>query len=147
GFAIGNYARLEQALCSMLAHLCKISHYDAGVIFFKITNYRARDAILDKLIREHHGTTYSAFWNSLARLIDAVSVKRNEIVHWAYIGSVVDNEVARVLIPPNLASTKHDSPQITQKDLIEFIHKCSFITGLCYKFINVFIDHPVGGSW
>src|ERR1700733_3107289 len=81
GYAIGSYARLEEAMCSLFGGLCGLHISTARIIFFRITSSRVRDTIIEKLIKQRHGNTYSLFWSSLARLIDQVSHRRNEIVH------------------------------------------------------------------
>lgn len=50
GHAIQAHSRLEQAMCCVFESVSSLSHEIAGLIFYKITNTRTRDSILEKLM-------------------------------------------------------------------------------------------------
>ena len=134
GRAIQAYASLEQSLCSLLAKFGGINESVASVIFFKITSSRARDSILEKLLKKQHGATYSVFWNSVTKRVDRISQDRNQIVHWNAAVVVTDNGLEMQLIPPNHWEFRLDSPVLRVDDLADFITECSFLGQLCNKF-------------
>jgi hypothetical protein len=133
GRAIQEYAELEQALCSLFACLSDIKPDTVGIIFFRITNSRVRDVILEKLLKKKHGNTYSIFWNSFIKLIDQISRRRNEIVHWNAL-MTFGSEYFISLRPPNFWAWEVGTPEIKTDGLLEFIDKCKFFTSLCNSF-------------
>jgi hypothetical protein len=138
GSSIQAYANLEHALCQMLANCGDMKVEVAAIIFFKITASRVRDSILEKLIRMKYGTGYSIFWNSFAKRLDEVSLKRNEVVHWSAIITLDANTHEHILVPPAYLATSPIGTEIriTENDLKDFSDKCGFLTTLAYTFIN-----------
>ena len=139
GHAIQAYANLEQSLCSLFAYFTGIERSVAGIIFFKITAARSRDSILEKLLKEKHGTKYTVFWNSITKLLGQLADERNHIVHWNAIPVFSDSGFTSMeLMPPNaLSSVDSNTPRIDTAGLAEFIRKCDFVCRLC----NIFGMH------
>ena len=137
GFAIASYSGLEQSLCSLFEDLLGTGGEKAAIVFFKITNSQARNAILEKLIKETHGNEYNLFWNSYLKELRTIDIKRNEIVHWTVAINATNTEdrgSAR-LITPNLWSyTPDESPTVTVGDLREFSKKCGIFSTLITSF-------------
>jgi len=135
GHAIQAYASLEQSLCSLFQHLSGTTKDVASVIFFKITSSRVRDAIIERLLKKKYGNTYSIFWNSMTRLIDVISKKRNEIVHWSAVTVLDDKGFSGMrLCPPNFWDLRAESPFVTTAGLQNFIAECSFLACQCNMF-------------
>src|SRR5204862_2170427 len=82
GLAIRSFAGLEQTLCAIFSSVSDTHHAVAATIFFKITNFRARQGIIEKLLKRKHKDTYATFWKSLERNVENLSHARNNIVHW-----------------------------------------------------------------
>ena len=61
--AIEHYARLEHSLCSLFAILLSSPIDKAAIVFFKLSNFRARNSIISELFDKHFRGRYDAFWN------------------------------------------------------------------------------------
>jgi hypothetical protein len=143
--AIQAYARLEQSLCILLSCLGDMRPQVAAIIFFKITSSRARDSVLEKLIKKKHGSLYSTFWKSAFKHLGQLSEKRNQIVHWN-AKVVVHKNIGfhRVqLEPPNFWEYSADTPVLTSTDLFDFIRRCEFVAPLCSMFHASINPNPV----
>lgn len=141
GHAIGAYAALEACLCNLLTFVGDMKQDVAGVIFYKITNADARNAILERLIRKKFGNTYNLFWNSYFRELKKIDKARNEIVHWAamnQINNIMEDtfEIEVTLRPGNFWDGVNEpgAPRLTSNDLIEFIQKCDVYSRACNGF-------------
>jgi hypothetical protein len=91
GQAVQAYANLEQALCRIFSRLSGTPHDIAATIFFTITSTRARNIILDKLMRMKIKNEYNIFWTSLQKQLVQLSQKRNEIIHWNGLNTISSN--------------------------------------------------------
>lgn len=144
------YAKLESELCYVLAALLNTRHDTAAIVFFKITNSAARNAILAALLEHIHGATYKIYWHGqpggggvqkvpgLFSLINALDGRRNEIVHWhptETISSAPDgtNTKWEDLRPPFFWARGKATPILTA-DLDEFIDKAEFVRLSLCKF-------------
>ncbi|HEV2973046.1 MAG TPA: hypothetical protein VGY55_23975 [Pirellulales bacterium] len=134
GLAIQSHASLEQSLCSLLATFGDIREDVASVIFFKISNARARDDILEKLLKKKYGEKHAVFWHSVKILNGQVTQVRNEIVHWNVVNCVGDNGQELRLMPPAFWDVNPNSPYKTIADLNDFRVKCGFMGRLCNMF-------------
>ena len=135
GRAIQAYADLEQNLCLLLAAFSGMPLDIAAIVFFKITSSRARDAILEKLLKKKHGSTLMAFWKSLESLIGQLTETRNHIVHWnANVFRGEDGIESIELKSPSVWGDYDKTPAITKKDILDFIDKCLFVSRLCNHF-------------
>jgi hypothetical protein len=139
GMAIQSYAILEQALCFMLESHSDMSKESAHVVFYKITNYRARNDILDKLIKQKHGSKYSLFWNSYFKQLGAIDLSRNELIHWLSAATVAKNQLGQtivgvVLVAPQSLPKAERGEQRTLQDITLFTEKCSIFARLCTQF-------------
>jgi hypothetical protein len=148
GRAIEAYAVLEQCLCNLFACFGGINENIAGIVFFKITSSRVRDAIMDKLLRKKHGTTYALFWNSMIKQIDKISRRRNEIVHWKTVLHFAQRpeECFFTLNPPNFWGYDANTEEYTASRLQDFIAECEFVSRLC-SFFHMFLTHDVSSMW
>jgi len=136
--AIAWYTHIEKSLASFFAHLMGVSEDYAGVSFFRINNARARNAMLERLLKKRHGGTYNIFWNSLVKQLQALDETRNQIVHWTTVTHMSDKgRDAVTLIPPNHWDRdwgNPGAPEITVEHLYEFILKCDFYS----RMFNIF---------
>jgi len=102
----------------------------AVVVFYKITNTRARNDILEKLLHKKFGAQFNPFWNVYGREIGSLDRRRNEIVHWLAAANVLINSENQMLagvalIPPaSVVSGVPVTDYITTNDLIAFANKC-----------------------
>jgi hypothetical protein len=144
--AIEQYARLEDALCIILANLLGIRHDDAAVIFYATTNADARNRIIKTFIGRRHGDTYSKYfqgsngenkteklpgmWNFISKL----DTKRNFIVHWVPAGNVsfnIGTGESRAwddYRPAYWQTRLTELDPIEKPDLNEFIDNAEFVT-------------------
>jgi len=139
--AIQAYALLEFGLNKLLAALLETDQKASGIVFYKITNARARNDIMEKLLHYRHGNTYNLFWNSLVKIIRCIDIKRNEVVHWHT--SAREETVRRddvliktrtfELVPPN-SYWRENAGVITVRDMKEFSKKCKFISDCAIMF-------------
>lgn len=143
GRAIQDYATLEQRLCSLFARFGKMEPHVAGTVFFRISNTRARIAILDELKRKQLGDQYKAFWKSHTSLVRGVDGRRNEIVHWHVTNGAerVPGALPKIidvrLEPPNYWA--ESEAFLTVDDLKAFGRKCSFLSG-CLMMFEMLLD-------
>ena len=117
GKAIQSYALLEQSLSMLFSQLSDTTESVAATIFYKITSTAARNAIIEKLLRQKYSAKFNLFWNSYLRLLKPIDIKRNEIVHWiaASISRLDDTGTiicGTILIPPP-TSTRSSLPWST----------------------------------
>src|SRR5215207_2628240 len=105
-YSIQAYANLEQALCRLFARVSGTTDETAGIIFFRITSFRVRNTIIEKLFRKHFEGEYAEFRNSLIRQLDPIDRERNEIVHWNGVSERVDDEPEVISMrPPTFFTT------------------------------------------
>lgn len=146
GEAVQAYAALEQSLCSLFQYLSSMELGAANIVFYKITNYRARNDIIDKLLRKKHDTIYSIFWNSYKKQLQQLDLARNDIIHWLAAANVAlaDNGhliVGINLIPAQSLSDRSPGTYKTIIDVQEFIEKCLIWARLCNLFSG-FLSRP-----
>jgi hypothetical protein len=99
----------------------------AAVTFFRITNSHVRDKILDRLLKKHHGDTYTVFWNSFHKSLGQNSELRNKIVHWNVSPAVRDNNILEYgLIPASFWDSLVDGMFITTAEIHCFAEYCKF---------------------
>ena len=139
GQAIQAYAILEQELCHLFRLTSKVSKEAAAIVFYKITNYRARNDILEKLIKETHGNKYSLFWNSFFNYLRTADLTRNELIHWLSAVNVAKNQFGQTMIGVNLVSPqslpkKERGELRTLNDVNAFIEKCIIMSAICTQF-------------
>ena len=154
GKAVHAYANLEQALCRIFSLVSNTTPWVSATIFFRITNARARNDILGKLIRRHFSNgAFNKFWDSILEAMSTIDRQRNEIVHWGTqtkltITSPRDGNTraqlsspAVILRPPRFWADFGDThPQITTDDLTAFITKCEFYS------LNINVFAAMNGS-
>jgi hypothetical protein len=138
--AIHAHVTLEQSLCLLFQSVTNIAPEMAGLVFFKITNSRARANLLDALIRKRFESKYNLFWNSFLKQLEAVDNRRNEIVHWVTATNIgtLDSAgkpiVELTLIPPTFLHSAQPTAVINTKDLCDFIKRCDVFARLCNMF-------------
>jgi hypothetical protein len=137
--AIQSFSALEQSLASLFTHLLGTSPDKAGVVFFKISDARARLDILEALLKKAHGATYNLFWNSIRKLLKDLIQERNQIVHWQTLIHV-GNGPRVTLTPPNIWDLDGNTPQKSAVDIQAFESKAVFVT----KFLNMFLTLITG---
>jgi hypothetical protein len=140
GKAIQGYAQLENSLCSLFASIGNIQLPAASTIFYKIVNTGSRTSILEKLMRQKHGTQFNPFWNVFFRELKMIDSRRSEIAHWMAVANVaLDLEhkllVGVMLIPPTGSMTYNEnSPNLKLNDLADFQTKCEAFSRLVNMF-------------
>lgn len=130
GTAIAAYAEVEQALVELFSVLMRASPDYAGVSFFRINNARARNSILDRLLKKRHESKYNLFWNPLVKQLTTLDGKRNQIVHWGLLPVLGEGRVIKKikLTPPNYWDRTTDTPKMSVDDLDAFIRECRFMS-------------------
>ena len=139
GLAIQRYADLEQTLCKLFANLTGMKSDIAGIVFFKIVNTRARNGIIDKIIRKIYSGKYSLFWNSYLVQLRNIDTTRNHIVHWntmhdIHIDAALEHTHEVKLMPPNFWNVSPDTPVLSLNDIKKFMEACDIFAKLCYAF-------------
>jgi hypothetical protein len=142
------YAAVEGSLAVLLGVLLNDAHA-ASSIFFRIANTKSRNLIIEDILRQRHGETYSHYWHGipgtkhkgLMNIIQALDGQRNEIVHWRSVREVGDGTDETVLMPPNFW-LKGSSSKLTTEKLMEFGNKADFAC----RSLNMFVLFlgPVG---
>jgi hypothetical protein len=150
GRAIQSWATLEQALCNVFSMVAGLRRDIGGIIFFRIVNTPARDAILEDLLKIKFGDRFNLFWNSVLKALKEISGKRNQIVHWnaiSNIGSDASGEltVEVFLRPPKSWGYDPLAPVVKTQDLKDFMAKCDFYTRACNGFYAL-MKAPVAGD-
>jgi hypothetical protein len=150
--AIQSYALLEQQLGEFFAGLSDTDPIVAGIIFFKITNTGARNAILEKLFKYKYKGSYNLFRNSLLKQLPAIDTKRNEIVHWNTIhrlSSTDEGELSGDLLlePPSLWPEEPSEAALTINDLEAFRDKCRFYAQIIGRFAELVIHRRTIFGW
>ena len=138
--AIHAYVVLEQSLCSVFQQVTNIVPEMAGLVFFKVTNSRARNNLLDAVIRKRFASKYNLFWNSFLKQLSGIDNKRNESVHWTTSTNIGELDsagkpiVELTLVPPNYLYSVASTTVIHKKDLTDFIARCDIYARLCNVF-------------
>lgn len=140
--AIDSYARYEQIIGKLFAHLLGTPLDYAGVVFFKINNAPTRIQIIDRLLKKRYGKSYNAFFDSIDEELRKLDIQRNHIVHGTVLyhseGQLVDGKIIRRndirLTPPNIFDRTTGTVDITYDDLYKFCDKCDFFRDLLSKF-------------
>ena len=140
--AIDAYSGLEIALSRLFAHLLGITAKSAGIVLFRIGNARARNKMIELLIKGKYGPKHSLFWNSLFKFINQLDQTRNEVVHWHMLvapnfgrsGKLTSATVK--LIPPNIWDRRRKKQSLTERDLYDFALKCDFADAAVWSFVR-----------
>ena len=141
GKAIQGYAQVENSLCNLFAGLGDMERKTAIIIFFRIASTDSRTKIIEKLLRAKHGNKLNLFWNPLAKEIDKLGKKRNEIAHWLAAANIILDgknimHVGVMLVHPGSEDMgKGDNSQrLLTKELIEYEQKCDEFVRLITMF-------------
>ena len=148
--AIEHYAQVEQSLSHLFSDLLGTTFQLGGIVFFRMTNTNARNAVIGALLEQRHGSTYEAFWNGtpntphrkgLFTLLRTIDSRRNEIVHWHTVNNVhVENDKAVSILKlarPNSWSFPGEMQQITVTDMQAFSAMADFVTRVLNMFALV----------
>lgn len=133
--AFSAYSSFENSLCESFAKLTGMDRDVAGLIFYKINNYRTRDTIIEKLIRRRFNKVYNASWSSIFRLSKQLSDRRNELAHWQERASVsiedgilnIDVADDVVLVPPNMWWQSENTPTRSINDIFETANALDYL--------------------
>lgn len=148
--ALEAYGSLEQSLSNLLAQLLRNDIQAAAAIFNRLGNTKSRNLILEDLLRQRHGETYSHFWHGeprtknkrgLMNVIQSLDGTRNEIVHWHVVRAVTENAELLMLMPPSFW-VRPSTAQITTADMDAFILKADFAARAINMF-NAFVQDVV----
>lgn len=128
--AIGMYADVEQELAALFAQSLRSKPDYAGVPFFRINNARARNAILERLLKKRYGDKYNLFWNCLIKELNILDGERNQVVHWAIL-TVYNHDRSQILrlklTPPNYWDRNPNTPKMSMEDIRRFGETCMFV--------------------
>jgi hypothetical protein len=143
--AIQMYASVEQSLASLFGVLVQTSPKIAGIIFFRIVNTRSRNAILEGILKERHGTAYDVYWTSILKMVVQLDSERNEIIHWHVVQELGKFEGDRALTSfklsvPNFWAYTATSPSKSAHDINQFSFRCDYVT----RSLNMFTVHLQG---
>jgi hypothetical protein len=147
--AIEAYAKMEFALCRLLALLLGTSEKKSSIIFYTITSSRARNTIIKAMLSETFGDKYDVYWfghpgtpgkpktGGLMTLIRQLDSARNDIVHWQTIVNHADSSQPRYeLRPGHFWHRGLFENSITSEELIEFSKKADFVVCSILMFEN-----------
>jgi hypothetical protein len=151
--AIEAYALLEATYSYLLADLLGTTHARAGYIFFKVTNAKSRNGIVEDLVRSTYETEHSPFWFGLpgrkketSRGIIAwtamLDQERNNIVHWTECDNLSASTTGEQrrwmeLRRPNFMYSDSKSTPIGTDHLVQFSEKCNFARLLIFHFLQL----------
>lgn len=140
GEAVAAYVDLEGAMLHLFAHLMNIDDGLAGISFFRLNNARSRLAILDTLLKRKYQNKFNLFWNSLTKILQATDAERNNMVHWAVVGTYDTPSFWLTLTPPNYWESNANTPSITVEDIRAFKAKCDFLSEVLTYFWYLLIE-------
>lgn len=80
--AIKQYSRIEQNLCGILRVLLDCDPKAGKIVFFGISNTRARYAMIYRLAKYRFGGFYAKSWPKIESWLTPIDATRNKIVHW-----------------------------------------------------------------
>ena len=63
--AIEAYAKVEQSLNMLFAHLLGTTPEISGIVFFRLTSTHGRNWIIEALLEKRHGDKYAAYWHGI----------------------------------------------------------------------------------
>ena len=137
--AVQAYATIEQSLCTIFASMLQVPNAYAGVVFFRMSTARARNATVEALVRKRLGSEFNPFMNSIVAMLKQIDQRRNEIVHWHMVHSVSSQPQGPLahswsLTPPNFWDMSASTPKINISDLEDFSSKCDVI----HRALNMF---------
>jgi hypothetical protein len=140
--AIEAYSSLEISLARIFAEVLSTKPDLAGIVLFRIGNTRARNRMIEQLIKRRYGPKYNLYWNSLFKFIGQLDQTRNEVVHWST--SVLPNfnrsgtltSATVKLVPPNIWDRKRGKQKLTERDLKTFALKCDFAEAAVWSFVT-----------
>lgn len=143
-YAMEAYTGLEQSLCDTFAHLTGMERDVAGLVFFKIGSARARDSIIETLVKRKFSGEFNKSWNSILKLTGVFAQKRNELAHWGVVieigsedGTVNLDSIPNnaTLVPPNFWwRTSDEPPQRTINEIFSWGAEFAYLS----RKINVF---------
>jgi hypothetical protein len=153
--AIEAYAGVESALVVLLGRLLGTTNDLAAIVFFRITNTSARNAIIEQLLKKTHDTKYDTYWHGQAgasgqrripglfALIQQLDNRRNEIVHWhSRSSSSSTGEQWDDLAPAYYWARAPHLKSITTPDLNDFIEKANFVQKSIFYFCQFTTKPP-----
>lgn len=147
GRAIQAYSVIEQSLVALFANLMGVETAIAGIPFFRINNARARNGILERLLKKRHGPKYNIFFSSLDKQIRILDAHRNAIVHWSEAEVLGSTNPNHVLVPPNYWDHDENMKPFTLEAIHEFTKESEFIARLVHVFTRSLAGKiPAGDS-
>ena len=104
--ALKQYSDLEYQLCMLLQVTLKIESQAAATIFHRITNTRARYAIISDLLKLDDRLEFNQHWGKIEKWLSPCDAARNNIVHWEHGNTIIitteDSEITTVHDKPHL---------------------------------------------
>lgn len=106
GHAMGQWAFVEMGLTRVAVGATKPETHALSVAFVSIENFRSKLAFVDNAMKEPQNLArYDEDWRPLHDELKALSVKRNQLVHWQVVEYDRANQGRRVtlerrLLPP-----------------------------------------------
>lgn len=139
--AIDSYGGLEVALALLFSRLLGTKPDLGALVLFQISNARARNKMIEQLMKRKYGSKFNLYWNWLIKFIDQLDQRRNEVVHWHMRIQPNFNRAGRLtsgsvmLSPPNLWDRRRGKGRITERDLSAFALKCDFAEAAVWSFL------------
>jgi len=140
--AIGNaiiaYAEAEQSQAMLFSGMLTLKHDRANAVFYTIQNVRARNEMIQTLLRQEFKEDYAVYWESCSEFLLKLAKFRNAVAHW--------HPAMRVYMSKGAASTKpgenvlsNPSPgwgikSLTLEDIGPFMKDCRAIQQEMYEF-------------
>ena len=81
--ALKQYSDLERELSMVMRYALGTDHQAAVVVYYGITNTRARYAIIGKLLGTRDNGAYRKSWECIERWLTPCDTDRNQLIHWS----------------------------------------------------------------
>jgi hypothetical protein len=139
--AIDAYSSLEIALSRLFADVLGTKPDLAGIVLFRIGNARARNRMIELLIKRKYGAKFNLYWNFVFKFIGQLDQRRNEVVHWSvritphFARSGKLTSATAKLVPPNIWDHRRGEESLSERDLNDFARKCDFAEAAVWSFV------------
>lgn len=88
--AIKAYGGLESIVATLISHTLKVQTKTAWSIMYRVSNTRARYAIISDAFKTNY-PEYKKAWSVIERWLSKIDTQRNHIVHWITVTSPQPN--------------------------------------------------------
>jgi len=137
GRAVDAFAKVESALCWVMADAGRVDHKMASVIFYSNISMSPRIEIVTAVLEAAYGDQFKKFWDSACKIVESWNRQRNKVVHWhdypVYEGSSLKH-TAEILIHPVINNQNENLSQLSIDDLRQFTKKAIYVSEVLVAF-------------